>query len=586
LFALVPIARTSYVVATAGADCISNDDILFVSLTENMWSGAYEWTRYFQDTFINGHCCAACQALLLMLGPIVSWNQYVLCYLGIAMAMLRAHITARFLCGQAPGKLYWPVLGIVSWMLFSFSQISMFTTGIFSLMWQSCLLSTILGAFLLWRYSEKLSAAIAASALGILACWNLALGLPGWLSYFFIVLLRGTHKKARCIAIAAGAAIASVPYFFFTLSGSSYSRKFSEQYVHWFDPAFFINALGRPFADGTGSKFGPLPGSELAGTVGLVIFAMLSAVMIGSARLRRVLAPCFVLCMWSMTILAMIGVVRSAVAPWYSLIAAWFWSGLTAASTLVVVDCVRHCATRSRVALSVIVPCLVLLAVAVGTWQYNKTYMDKQYYLENRAPVSASILRHYDIAPEAFAPYVFKLPGLSVAVTGTMLARNQWSVFSRRQTWAMQGDTIFSLAAGYPMGVDPAGLSWIRGTNETSAGDFRSPRHLNLCVHAHGVATWRVSLPRKAQGIVLKTAVALGKRAALTQSGSGWIVALKVPRGQAKPVRLSGVVKKEWQPIRLDLSAYRGEDLSISFVNASATGAVVFAYPVIEVLID
>lgn len=583
LLALVPLARMSYVVATTGADCITNDDILFVSLTESMLSGTYDWSRYFQDTFINGHCCAAVQALLLILGPAASWNQYTLCFVGMAMAALRAHITARFLCSAASAGLYWPTLAIVSWMLFSFSQVSILTTGIFSVMWQSCLLFMTLGAYLLWRCPGRLSATFASCVLGILACWSLALALPGWLVYSALVILRGAHKKARCMVIAAGAAIASVPYLFFVLSGSSHSRKFSDQYVHWFDAAFLVNALGRTFANDSGSRFGSLPGSELAGTVGLVGFAMLVAVMIGSVRLRRVLTPCLVLGVWSMTVLAMIGVVRSGIAPWYALISAWFWSGLTAASTFVLVDCVKPGAARYRVGLAAMLPCLVLLAVAVWTWQCNKSYIDKQYYLENRTPVSASILRNYEIAPEAFACYVFKLPGLSVAVTGKMLERNKWSVFSRRQTWEMQGDSIFPLAAGYPRGVDLAGCSWIRGTNETSGGDFRSPRHLNLCVHADNVATWRVSLPGKAHSLVLKTAVVLGRRAASTHPAAGWSLTLEEKNGQSKLEKVSGSARDRRQAIRLDLSSYRGKELSILFGNSSAGSAVVFEYPVIEV---
>lgn len=525
------------------------------------------------------------------------------------MALTRAHITSRFLCASAPEKLYWPVLALVSWMLFSFSQISLFTTGIFSVVWQSCLLFTTLGAYFLWRYPERLSAAAASSVLGLLACWNLAVGLPAWLAYFSIILLRGSRKAARCMVIAAGMAIASLPYLLFLLSGSNHSRKFSDQYVHWFDPTFFVNALGRPFVNDIGSKFGSLPGSELAGTVGLIGFAVLASLMIASVRLRQVLVPCFILCAWSLILIAIIGVVRSGIAPWYALIAAGFWSGLTAACTFVIAESVRSAtqhknATHYKSAmamLSLICPGLVLLAVAAWTWQCNRSYIDKQYYLENRTPVAASILRNYDIAPEALASYVFKLPGLNTAVTGKMLERNQWSVFSRRQTWQMQGDSIFSLAEGYPRGVDLSRSLWINGKNKTSGGDFRSFKHLNLCVPQGGMASWRVALPRQAQTIFLKTAIALDKQGENIhrdmRMDPDWSIALAGKRAQTaqteqtaqtaqtaetKTVRLTSAAKLDWQPIRLDLSEYRGEDLSILFGNSSQRSAVVFEYPVIE----
>jgi hypothetical protein len=548
LLAVLPLLRTCYVVATTGADCISNDDIIFLSLTETMWGGTYDWRHYFEDTFINGHCSAAAQALFLWLGPLVAWNQYWLCGVGIAMAVVRTHITARLLCAEAGEKLYWPVLALVSWTVFSFSQISLFTTGIFSIIWQSCLLFTTLAAYLLWKYPERLSAAIAASAFGLLACWNLAVGLPGWIVYFSIILLRGKRKLARAAVVAAGMVIASLPYLSFVMSGSIRSRKFSDQYQHWFDPTFFVNALGRPFANDIGSKFDSLPASELAGITGIIAFAILTTVMIASAPLRRKLVPCVVLCTWSVVVIAIIGVVRSGVAPWYALIAALFWAGITTASAIVIAEAGR---TQRLFAAA---PALFLVAVGVWTWQSNRSYIDKQYYLENRTAVSASVLRNYDVAPEVYASYVFKLPGLSTVVTAKMLERNRWSVFAPRQSWEMQGDSIFSLAEGHARGVDLIRAYWTKGRNQGAVEDFRSPRHLNLCLlNDGGSARWRVSIPRNARTAMLETAVNLDKR---------------------------------WKPISVDLSRYRGEAVTISFGNPSSRTASVFEYPRIELQCD
>jgi hypothetical protein len=282
-----------------------------------------------------------------------------------------------------------------------------------------------------------------------------------------------------------------------------------------------------------------------------------------------------------MITLAMILVVRSGVAPWYALIAAWFWSGLTSASMFITVDCANNPGSKLKT-IALLPLCLVLPAVALWTWQYNKTYLDKQYYLENRTPVSASIMRNYDIAPEVFASYVFKLPGLSVPVTAKMLERNHWSVFSRNQTWEMQGDAIFPLAQGYRKGVDFSACTWIRGTNQRSAVDFRSSKHLNLCVPPKSVATWRVSIPRAAQNVVLKTAVALEKRDGSMHSAGAWVLATKVEKAPPQPVCLSGSAGNEFQSVSFDLSAYRGRDVSLLFSNSSAANAIVFQYPVIN----
>src|SRR5262249_41088178 len=155
----------------------------------------------------------------------------------------------------------------------------------------------------------------------------------------------------------------------------------------------------------------------------------------------------------------------------------------------------------------------------------------------------------------------FKLP-LSVGVTATVLQRNQWSVFSRHQTWQMQGDAIFPLADGYRKGVDQTGCTWIRGTNATSVCDFRSPKHLNLCVPTDGVAVWRLSPPPRAHSIILKTAIAL-ERAARTQSVANWAVEVQPAAKETKPVRAAGIAMSDWRPISLDLSAYRGNSLTL-----------------------
>lgn len=576
--AFLPIARICYVIATTGADCINNDDIIFVGLTESIFSGSYNWLNYFENTFINGHCSAAAQAMFLLLSPITSWNQYTLCFFGVAMCALRTHLTARFLAGATDPKLYLPIVAIVSWMFFSFSQISIFTTGIFCVMWQACLLLMTAGAYLLWCHPERISAVVASSVLGILACWNLAIALPCWLPYFLIAALRSAHKKVAVTVLAVGAAIAATPYLLFVASGATQSRDFATQFVHWFDHSIFVNALGRCFSDHIGCRFEALPHSELAGVVGLSACTMLAALLVASRPLRKALAPCFILCAWSIATLLMIGIVRPNIAPWYALIAAGFWSGLATASVIVIADRLKSSEGKREVTVSAALSCLILLAVAYWTWSFNGTYFDKQYYLENRTPVSASVLRNYDIAPASFAPYVFKLPGLSVAVTAEMLKRNHWSLFSRKQAWTMQGDSVFPLTEGFTRGVSLAGAAWVYGRDKTATADFKSFQHLNLCVSGSAAASWRVSLPTRANSIVLKTAVA-----SAGSSSRNWSVMLRSERLHAMPARYSGRAKSDWQPVRIDLTEYQGEDLNIQ-LHGSPDGAVVFEYPVIEVI--
>lgn len=607
--ALIPVARTSYVVATTGADCISNDDILFVSLTEGMLGGAYDWRGYFHDTFINGHCAAALQALLLGLGPLTAWNQYSLCFTGIAMAAVRAHLTASFLSFNAP-RLYLPALAIVSWLIFSFSQISIFTSGIFAVTWQACLLFLTAGAYLLLRFPHKLRAAIAASALGIMASWILSVALPGWLLYLTLLLSRARTQWASIVTVTAGAAVAFLPYACYLKTGTDHSRRLSEQLAHSLDLRFFVNALGRAFANDTGSKFGPLPDSEFAGVLGLAAFTLLCGAMLCSARLRATLAPCFAWCAWSMLVLAVISMTRPGIAPWYALISAIFWSGAAAACALLAADLIggwtrsrdgrarngggrtqeRGGWTQERGELlrnsAALVSCLVLLTVAAWSLKFNRSYLDKQYYLENRTPVSASVLRNYDIAPESFASYVFKLPGLSAVVTGTILKRNRWSVFSTNQTWEMQGDSIFSLSSGYTRGVELNRSAWITGKNRSPIADFRSPKHLNLCVSSHGSATWRVELPASAKRITLKTAVAPEKNAPDGGSASHWSASVQESELNGPSSKLSGLAARDWQQVRFDLSNYREKSVIVHFDNASDGAAVVFRYPVIEVRFD
>jgi hypothetical protein len=404
----------------------------------------------------------------------------------------------------------------------------------------------------------------------------LALALPSWLIYFSIAWLSSARKKAVCTTLGIGAGIASAPYLFYLIPGTDKSRKLGDQFVQWYDPANLVNALGRCFADDIGRNFGPMPDSALAGTIGLFIFAILAGVIIRVEKLRKRLAPCLILCLWSMATLFIVGLVRPGIAPWYALIAACFWGALSAACVHALVH-FGNCNKRYFA----LAPIMILVLVATWTWRFNGSYFDKQYYLENRSPVAASIMRNYAIAPESFAKYLFKLPGLSVTVTARMLERNRWSVFAPKQFWTMQGDSIFPLDKGYPKGVDLAGNYWIYGRDETARGDLRSFQHLNLCVIKSGVTQWRVSAPPNAKKVFLKTSVSLPESASSRQPRANWSISL-VGMSKTAGAQFSGMATKDLQPILIDLSAFKGEDVSIQLAGTPGS-AVIFEHPRIEV---
>src|SRR5215510_2260208 len=137
LLTIAPIARIAYILATTGANTPSSDDEQFIPFfLGQILSGHYNWLHFPRDTFQNTHVTMVPALVYVAMAYLDHLNVYHLLYLGVLLAAVKLvllHNTFTLVAGKperAARFLLWPVL---SWLIFSVSQISVFEHGFQSL---------------------------------------------------------------------------------------------------------------------------------------------------------------------------------------------------------------------------------------------------------------------------------------------------------------------------------------------------------------------------------------------------------------------------------------------------------------------
>ncbi len=157
----------------------------------------------FQDTFINGHCSAASQAFFFIFRSTCSMESICAVLIrhrhGTAASAHHHPISLRL--GSSAIVLAGPCVSLMD-------DIFPSRKSLFHHWYLLCHMAIVLA----FHHARRLPVVAISGEnfccgcivrIRVLACWNLAVGLPAWLAYFSIILLRGSRKVARCIVIAA-----------------------------------------------------------------------------------------------------------------------------------------------------------------------------------------------------------------------------------------------------------------------------------------------------------------------------------------------------------------------------------------------
>jgi hypothetical protein len=601
VLALYPIARIISIVATTGANNLSNDYWRFTAIIDLVLDGKYDWRNYLRDTFWNGHSLALPVLVYLGVAKLAHWNVYVEMYIGIALFALRlALLHSAFTHPQQ--RLGWLLWLPLSALVFAVSQISVFTFGFLSIHMGLNQLGIALGVWGLTRFSGQWRAIGLMILGGAIATLSWSGGIMAWPVFLLGLLLLRFRRRSYYGVWLGASLLVSLPYPVFMVLRPSAAATKSATIVSLGNLPFIFNAIGRPFANGIGTNVGPMPLAEFSGMLGVLL--SLIGILILWARYTTLLqaqsAPALMLISYGLLTIWQVSSFRSSVAPWYTTPAMTFWLGLLGlAYTLWVNRRDGHSADiwgyKAIYPMGRIWSVAVLGAIGLLYIPSNVSYEDKIFHLASRSPASASCLRNYRTAPTYCEGYLFQwgvgTPDI-VSMLGQRLERHHLSVFSPRQQWALQGDFVLdTVRIGETPGIPD--ISWSSDL-ETVPAPWSSYKHLNLFLHTPNTIEWTVSLPPNATRADFHSAIAVSASAPRDSSADGILFEVYLqPEGKNRQLALSEHSKPNqcvWQSFSIPLSVYAGKTITLELTSdggENLTGDwAMYRYPHIDLILD
>ena len=554
---LLAPARMAWIVYTFGENNLSNDYVARVPVVVAILEGQYSFGRLFRDTWIwGGHSWLGLLPFYWFDARFFAWDLRVELGIGLALAALKTVLIWLALAPALSARRRWILLPVLSALAFSVAQTTSFTFGESALQMQLVQVAVAAGILALARLSNRPTLRAASLAgCGLLASWSWGGGVMAWPVFAAALFAAGERSLRRWAFLPAAAALGLSQYVWYLVVRPLPNPVKSPGLRGLRNVP---GLLGRPFANGTGGDFGPLPAAFLFGAAGLVLVA---ALLWAARRSLRDRLPALALLAWSLLLAGQISVFRGEVAPWYIVPMMAFWlalAGLLAAAP-------RPIAIAG------------FAAITAGFLYSNQTWEDKSFYLASRAPASAACLREFRTAPPECHARVFQWGEDNyrhdeLALLGSPLERHGLSVFGLRRTYLLQGDVSVGR-----VGLENRHAAAFLSRDGRTPGDPDDFHRLDLVLGPGAAVTWRVDLPPTLRSARFATRVhasaadpMLARGARVSAAGRGEARAL-VPRGSE-------------EPLSLDLATYAGQTvtLTLSAEEAAGGGPLVFEAPKIE----
>lgn len=582
---LWPLLNVITVIATTGANSLSNDYTSWVWAIDQMFDGTYPWLNFFRHTLWAGHSFVLPLLTHLSVARLTEWNAYVELFIGVALFAIRVGLLqAAFTYGQPRtwhGWVLWPVLSALT---FSPSQMAVMTYGETALQMGFSGCGLALAVWGLRRWPDSWRGICVITAGGVIATWSWGSGPLLWPLLFVALIVSGFRQKRHYgfwMFIGLGSLLPHLMYMLVTPTARALGTAL-QGLTSIFNLTGLLNGLGRPFANGIGFNAGPLPMAERMGALGLGLLVSGLVVVWQQRRALQPMLPALVCLGYGLGGIWQISLVRTQMAAWYTTQAIYFWIGLV--GIMYVVWCAR---VANRLAWLVTGWCVAVCGVmGVGYLLTNQHYEDKVFHLYARSPASAACLSHYLTAPTYCEGYVFQW-GVGQADLlerfARPLAHQHLSTFASHQTWTLQGDFVLDTVrlVETPLGGDSF---WSEGLSATPT-PFAHYKHLNLFLPSPNALDWSLTLPPNADQITFDSAIAL--RPGSPEVGQvEFEIALITPQAAA-PVVYTWTLpatQHQWQPLRLALGDYAGQTITLRFTSRTTTGASAWAmyrYPTV-----
>ncbi|KGF72878.1 hypothetical protein DO97_03985 [Neosynechococcus sphagnicola sy1] len=584
---LLPIWHIFNIMISTGANNLSSDTlVLFVPLVTQVLEGSYDWSHYFRDTFLRSHSIAIPTLIRILAAACSHWNTYVELYIGMGISLLNVWLLHNLLTHLSPyrrRKWLWP---LVSALVFSTSQIVVFTYGDTSLAVLLGLFAVLLGSWGLSRFPGQWQGIGIMATGGIMASWCWGAGLAAWPAFLLGMGLLKFRRLWHYLAYGLAAGIGLWPYVLYYGVYVLLGQTQRVEAPKGLDGSLILRALGYPFA--IGSEY---ERSQTVGLVGLAL-AVTGLGLLGWQRRRwQQAAPALMLIVYGLVVVLQITVARGNLAPWYVTPFMSFWMGLLGLAYVLgghradsLTSPMGQWVTAGTARL------WSLTFLASLTFLYvtsNLTSGDKMHYIYSRSPVSAACLRHYQTAPTYCEQYVF-IWGVGLVdmlnQRAAILDRHQLSVFAPQQHWTLQGDFVLDsvqVAEATPEVV------WSPDWGQTTL-PFSDYRHLNLVLPTPSAITWTISLPENLEAAKFQTAIALGTAPMASPQPLTATIELE-GSNPSQSFHISQRLRAEpahWYPVQFSLKQYRGQTITLRLSSQGDRGTpVVYRHPSIDLTI-
>lgn len=571
LAGLIPIVRACSFLYTSGIDIPSNDDVIFFRLIERMSASDYNWLNCFRDTLINGHSFALGLALFWLNCKLTAASQTAMLSLALILLLLRVLLMNDYMFGKYSSNTRLAMFLPLSLILFAPSQTTVLAHPTFAATWQLSLLMSLLSIWALAKFPNRVSANFASTLAAVIGCWTTALSLTALPLLFVQVNLNGKHRLSDYTWAIAASVFSLAPYLASFTVRQEHTRSIAEQ-ILGFNFGIFLNILGRPFANGTGSHYGHIEQSFNAGLFGLICMILLlfaAFKLTDKKRFRDAFAPSLLCVIMGLATVGLIATARPFIAPTNCSASSLFWCGLIGIALYCFSFATQYHRALRAGAL------IVLVSVVFLNLLSSKSFEDKQYYLTNRAPYVASMLRNFAHAPTYATRMIFKLVNLEPYTLAVPLEKNSWSIFAPHREYLLQGD--FAMNSVELQRSNGGRVFWVRGKDPSRQKSWKNYHHLNLALQGDSTVFWHVAIPKNCADARLHCNVLKGSEKPAAGSPAQNQVLVKHRVGSDDECENLSNVNA------VDLKRYSGQTVTICFRNRGEE-ITIFEYPRIEVV--
>jgi len=596
------VVRIVQIILNVGGNNISNDYLDVVPAISRAFSGQMSAFNLLSDLKVGQHFVALPVVFHLLAAYLFDWNARAELIIGVVLNLVKSLLICDLLSRGYKKELQLLVLGGVLALVFSMTQASIHFFGQACFPVNLCTLgfTVALWGIIRWRDWRGVLLMLAggigsAASMGnVPACWAALLAA---------MILLGFKLKERgsYLAWLGGALVSIAPYLYFHAARPAVLNYCQ----HAFDGLFFINMLGRPFANQVGLQVGRLAMSEFAGVAGLLLLVVALGANLRLKNFSLPVKASVAMCVYGLVSGVMLSCVRSYVCPWYSAFAIYFWLGLFG----LFVSALQPGETTGSGEKQLPMPHTnkVWKLVAIGglvfiTFIYaasNRSWRDKHVYLSTRSPASEAGLRNFREAPSYIESSLFQWGDgrpKNVTALALPLEKYQLSAFAPDQTWTLQGDFVLPRVRVFNSGLVPP-VRFIEDKTADHTVPWSHYEHANVYVHSPNTISWTISLPADLIAARLKSAYAIGypnknAKPVITDGAIGKVLAVFQNDSDLSPgkkVLFEKSVSKagEWHNIDVDLSTYRGKTITLLFTsNGNENGGddfSVFQHPSVDV---